>query len=227
VSGPGPHLCEPTEFLDHQSAAVRDFIDSVVGVRDGAQREQAVDLYYAVRDGVQYEVYGADFSRRGMRASSVLGRGRGLCIHKSVLYAACVRALAIPSRLVLVDVRNHLSSARLRALLGSEVFCYHCFTQLYLNGRWVKATPVFGAKLCRLYHLAPLEFDGRADAVLQAGDERGSSFIEVVHEHGEFDDLPYEHLIAGLRKAHGGIFAGPARTTRGSLLAEAGGSRCC
>jgi transglutaminase-like putative cysteine protease len=227
VSGAGPHLCEPTEFLDHRSTAVQDFIESVVGDRDSPQREQAVDLYYAVRDGVQYEVYGADLSRLGMRASSVLGRGRGLCIHKSVLYAACVRALDIPSRLVLVDVRNHLSSARLRSLLGGEVFRYHCFTQLYLDGRWVKATPVFGAKLCRLYRMAPLEFDGRADAVLQASDEQGGSFIELVREHGEFDDLPYERVIVGLRKAHGGIFEGPARTRRGSLLAEAGASRCC
>jgi transglutaminase-like putative cysteine protease len=217
------HLCEPTEFLDYGSARVRGFVDRVVSDRDRSQREQAVALYYAVRDGIQYEIYGADLSRRGLRASEVLERGRGLCIHKSILYAACARALDVPSRLVFVDVRNHLASSRLKSLLGGDVFHYHCLTQLYLEGRWVKATPVFNAKLCRLYRMTPLEFDGWVDAVLQPYDERGQSFIELVHERGEFDDLPYEEVIGGLRGAHRGIFEGATRVRRGSLVAEAPG----
>ncbi len=221
-------LCQPTEFLDYESPAVARFIETFAGDRHDSQRERAVALYYAVRDRIEYEIYGTDLSRIALRASEVVKRARGMCIHKSVLYAACLRALSIPSRLVLVDVRNHLSSPRLRLLLGGDVVRYHCLTCLHLEGQWLKAAPVFNARLCGLYRMTPLEFDGRADAVLQPYDEQGHAFIELVHEHGEFDELPYEQIIAGLRSAHVGIFEGASLRVRGgSLAAEAGGARCC
>ena len=224
MAGPAPHLCEPTEFLDYESAEVREFVDDVIPDRDRSAREHAVDLYYAIRDGLHYEIYGADLSREGLRASSVVQRRRGLCIHKSILYAACARSLGIPSQLVLVDVRNHVASPRLLQLLGGDVFTYHCLTRLHIDGRWVRATPVFSARLCRLYRMSPLEFDGRADAVFQPYDEEGRSFIELVHEHGEFDDLPYEEVVEGMRRAHANLFDGDTRIRSGSLVAEAGGS---
>jgi hypothetical protein len=214
-------LCRPTEFLDHESPPVRDFLARALPDRDRPDRELAVDLYYAVRDGIEYEIYGADFSRTGMRASAVVEQGRGLCIHKSILYAACTRALGIPSRLAFADVRNHVASPRLRRYLGGDVVHYHGFTQLRLDGRWVSATPVFSARLCRLYRMAPLDFDGVADAVLQPYDEHGNAHMELVREHGAFDDMPYERVVAGLRSAHPRIFAGATRVRGGSLAAEA------
>jgi transglutaminase-like putative cysteine protease len=124
-----------------------------------------VRLYYAVRDGVRYDVYGADLSREGMRASAILEAGHGFCLHTSILYAAAVRAVGIPSRLVLTDVRNHLASDRLKQLVGGEVFHFHCLTAVHLHGRWIRATPVFNKLLCRLYGIAPLEFDGLSDSM--------------------------------------------------------------
>jgi transglutaminase-like putative cysteine protease len=218
-------LCRPTAFLDYESPSVRTFRERV-GPEDGrSERELAVELYYAVRDGIQYEIYGADLSREGMRASQVVSSRRGLCIHKSVLYAACLRAVGIPSRLVFFDVRNHLASARLTRLLGGDVFCYHCVTELYLGGRWIRATPVFNAKLCVMYRITPLEFDGEADSVLHAYDDGGRAFMEVVHRHGAFDDLPYELVIGGLTRAHPTLLEGPTRIRKGSLRAEAGSAR--
>ena len=213
-------LCEPTEFLDHSSPAVQEFLARTLADRDRPATELAVDLYYAVRDGIRYEIYGIDFSRAAMRASAVVESGRGLCIHKSILYAACTRALGIPSRLAFADVRNHVASPRLKRFLGGDVVHYHCFTRLYLQDRWVSATPVFSAPLCRLYRMAPLDFDGTRDAVLQPYDEHGRSHMEFVRAHGMFDDLPYERVLAGLRSAHPRLFDG-TRVRRGSLVAEA------
>jgi transglutaminase-like putative cysteine protease len=224
MTASGQQLCEPTEFLDYESPPVRDFLAAAVPDPGRPARELAVDLYYAVRDGIQYEIYGADLSRRGLTAGGVVERGRGLCIHKSVLYAACARALGIPSRLILVDVRNHVASPRLMRLLGGDVFTYHCLTRLRLDGRWVKATPVFSETLCRLYRMTPLDFDGRTDAVFQPYDDEGRSVMEIVHEHGEFDDLPYERVVEGMRSAHRGIFDGSTRIRRGSLVTEAKGA---
>jgi transglutaminase-like putative cysteine protease len=214
-------LCAPTEFLDHQAPAVQAFLARTLPDRDRPAAELAVELYYAVRDGIEYEIYGVDFSRAAMRASGVVEHGRGLCIHKSILYAACTRALGIPSRLAFVDVRNHVSSPRLKRYLDGDVVHYHCYTRLYLDGRWVSATPVFSARLCRLYRMTPLDFDGATDAVLQPYDEHGNAHMEFVREHGVFDDLPYERVVEGLRRAHPRIFAGPTRVRGGSLAAEA------
>jgi transglutaminase-like putative cysteine protease len=213
-------LCEPTEFLDHSSPAVQEFLARTLTDRDRPATELAVELYYAVRDGIQYEIYGSEFSRAALRASAVLERGRGLCIHKSIVYAACTRALGIPSRLAFADVRNHVASPRLKRFLGGDVVHYHCFTRLYLQERWVSATPVFSAPLCRLYRIAPLDFDGASDAVLQPYDEHGRSHMEFVREHGVFDDLPYERVVAGLRSAHPRLFEG-TRVRSGSLVTEA------
>lgn len=214
-------LCEPTEFLDHTSPAVQAFLASTLPDRDRPASALAVDLYYAVRDGIRYEIYGVDFSRDAMRASAVLEHGRGLCIHKSILYAACTRALGIPSRLAFADVRNHVASPRLKRFLGGDIVHYHGYTQLRLHGRWVSATPVFSAPLCRLYRMAPLEFDGVNDAVLQPFDEDGGAHMEFVREHGVFDDLPYGRVVAGLRRAHPRLFEGPTRVRGGSLVTEA------
>jgi len=214
-------LCAPTEFLDYEEPPVQDFLARALPQRGRPMQQLAVDLYYAIRDGIQYAIYGVDLARRSMRASAVVERGQGLCIHKSILYAACARALGIPSQLAFVDVRNHVASPRLKLLLGGDVVHYHCYARLHMGGRWINVTPVFSARLCQLYRMKPLEFDGRSDAVLQPYDEHGSAHMELVRSHGAFDDLPYGEVIAGLRHAHPMIFAGPTRVRRGSLTAEA------
>lgn len=209
-----------TEFLDHRAELVSEFVSAVVSPHL-TLREQAIKLYYAVRDTVRYEVYGADLSRTGLRASSVLRSGEGMCLHKSVAYATTLRAIGVPSRLVLTDVRNHLASPRLLALIGGDVFHQHCLTAVQLEGRWVRATPVFNRTLCRLYGIRELDFDGTVDSVHHAFDLQGRRSMEIVREHGEFEDLPYERVLTDLRRAHPRLFASPAELTGGRLRDEA------
>ncbi|AZM44482.1 transglutaminase-like superfamily protein [Streptomyces sp. WAC 06738] len=214
----------PTEFLNSDDPGVRTFVRRALPRDRLGSRDAAVRLYYAVRDGIDYEVYGADLSRTGVTAGQVARTGKGVCIHKSVLYAAALRAAGIPARLVLTDVRNHLPSPALRRLTGGDIFRYHAFTTVHLDGRWVRATPVFNRLLCRLYGMRPLDFDGRADSVHHPYGDDGTRHMEVVREHGEFDDLPYERVLDGMRAAHPGIFADPTSTrlVTGSLHADAG-----
>lgn len=211
-----------TEFIDHDSPEVRAFVRARVPASATTPTEQAVALYYAVRDGIRYEVYGADLSREGLRASRVATTGSGMCLHKSVLYTAGLRSLGIPARLVLTDVRNHLASDRLKRLLGGDVFHQHGLAAVHLQDRWVKATPVFNRTLCRLYRMAPLEFDGTADSLHHPFDEQGRQQMEFLRFHGEFDDLPYARVIADLRAAHPGLFEGECpRFVGGSLARDA------
>ncbi|MET9887859.1 transglutaminase-like domain-containing protein [Streptomyces sp. NPDC006430] len=218
----GPAALAATDFIDHDSAEVRAFVARAVPADATTPTAQAVALYYAVRDRIRYEVYGADLSRTGLRASSVATSRSGMCLHKSVLYTAGLRSLGIPARLVLTDVRNHLASGRLKELLGGDVFHQHCLTSVQLENGWVKATPVFNKTLCRLYGMAPLDFDGTADSLHHPFDLQGRRQMEFLRFHGEFDDLPYDAVLADLRAAHPDLI-GPDGTafTAGSLVRDA------
>jgi transglutaminase-like putative cysteine protease len=213
--------CAETYFLDHDSPAVREFVCSALPSDVVSPTDKAVKLYYAVRDRVLYDIYGADLSRPGLRASSIAQRGRGFCIHKSILYAAAVRSIGIPSVLVLTDVRNHLASDRLKRLVGGDTFYFHCLTAVYLNEKWIKATPVFNKALCRLYRIAPLEFDGVTDSLHHPYDEHGRRSMEFVRTHGEFLDFPYEMVIDGLSNLSPQLFCGATTIVAGSLATEA------
>lgn len=219
---PSPASLRVTNFLDHDSAEVGAFVAAAVSPGSDTPTRRAVDLYYGVRDGIRYEVYGVDLSREGLRASSVVSSGSGMCLHKSVLYAACLRRVGVPSRLVLTDVRNHLSSPRLRSLVGGDVFHQHCLTALHLQGRWLTVTPVFNRVLCALYKMRSLEFDGTADSVhhpYHGGEDGGMEFLRT---HGTFEDLPYAMVLQDLREAHPGLFPGTGDAVApGSLADEA------
>jgi len=216
-------LCRPTEFLDYTAPVVRDFVRRVLPDETaGDATERARALYYAVRDGIHYEVYGADLSRAGLRASSIITRGVGFCVHKSIVYAAVARAAGVPSRLMYGDVRNHLASERLKLLVGGDVFRFHALNSVFLGGRWVKVTPVFSRLLCRLYRISPLEFDGVSDSLYHPYDEHGRRYMEFLRWHGEFDDFPYDLVVPGIRAAHPKLFESGVRTAAGSLAAETG-----
>ncbi|MFZ2508998.1 MAG: transglutaminase domain-containing protein [Steroidobacteraceae bacterium] len=69
-------------------------------------------------------------------------KGRGLGISKAVLLAAAARAAGIPAR------------------LG---FAYHGFTELWLEGRWIKVTPTFNRSLCERFGVKTRDFEREAE----------------------------------------------------------------
>jgi transglutaminase-like putative cysteine protease len=211
---------QPTEFLDTQSRVVQDFAQHCAGDAETA-RERAKRLFYGVRDGLRYDVYGADLRREAMRASALLRSRTGFCIHKTIVYAAAARSLGIPARLAFVDVRNHIASPRLIELVGGDVFRFHAYAEIWLDDRWIKVTPVFNRTLCLLFGVPPLEFDGTNDAVAQPFDRNGNRYLEVLHHHGSFDDFPFDLCMTVLRTHHPRLFAERGRTVHGDLPAEA------
>ncbi|GAA1720910.1 transglutaminase family protein [Kribbella yunnanensis] len=211
-------LTRPTAFLDYETDEVQAFVDHAVKDRSADPTTNAIELYYAVRDGIFYEVYDADLSPEGLKASSTVRAKSGFCLHKSAVYAAAVRAVGIPSRLVYGDVRNHLASPRLIEHIGGDVF-FHGLTQVHLNGKWVKATPVFNKMLCKLYGMEALEFDGLSDSLYHPYAEGGGS-MEFLTDHGSFDDVPYDFVIATMRAKHPKFLSGTGTVAGGSLAAE-------
>lgn len=184
---------QATDVIDCHHSAVTAFFQNRT---DGAATptQQAVKLYYAVRDEIRYDPYAIDLSVNGLRASTTLQAGRGWCVAKAVLLAACCRALGIPAKLGFADVRNHLSTARMRAHMKTDVFIWHGYTSIHLDGKWVKATPAFNIELCQRFQLRPLEFDGTRDSIYHSFDLRGNRHMEYLRERGEFADVPIDQI---------------------------------
>lgn len=169
----------------------------------GRDIEQGVRLFYAVRDGIRYDPYRIDLTIAGMKASTTLGVGHGWCVSKAILLAACCRSLGIPARLGFADVRNHLSTERLRQRMQTDIFFWHGYTEMLLGGRWVKATPAFNIELCDKFDLLPLEFDGLSDSLYHPFDASGNRHMEYVNSRGAYSDLPLESIIRTFRQEYG------------------------
>ena len=184
----------PTPAIDSDHPDVRAFAHEYA--RGANERERAIALYLAVRDGIRYDPYRIDLTPEGMRASNALRLGHGWCVPKAVLMAAVARAAGIPARLGFADVQNHLSTEKLRRTMGSDVFIWHGYTELWLEGAWRKATPAFNLSLCEKFGLLPLEFDGVNDSIYHPYDRAGQRHMEYLNQRGSFADLPLEQIRA-------------------------------
>ncbi len=184
----------PTPTVESDHPAVVAFAEKAKG-HSTDPREQAVALYYAVRDGFRYNPYALDLSPKGISASHVLETGQGWCVTKAVLLAAACRAIGIPARLGFADVRNHLSTERMRKTMQTDLFYWHGYTDILLNGKWLKATPAFNVELCEKFRLKPLEFDGTEDSIYHPFDLEGRRHMEYVNFRGEYADVPIADII--------------------------------
>jgi transglutaminase-like putative cysteine protease len=108
--------------------------------------------------------------------------------------AACCRSVGIPARLGFADVRTHLSTARLREKMRTDIFYWHGYTEILLDDKWVKATPAFNIELCNKFKLLPLELDGQTDSLYHPYDAEGNRHMEYVNDRGVYDDLPLSEI---------------------------------
>ena len=202
-----------TALIDSDAPSVRAF--AATHARGSTDRERAVALYLAVRDGFRYDPYRIDLSPHGMTASTVLANGYGWCVPKAALMTAACRAAGIPARMGFADVRNHLSTERMRETMKTDLFIWHGYTDIWLGGQWRKATPAFNIELCERFGLLPLEFDGASDSIYHPFDKSGQRHMEYVQQRGTFDDLPLAQIVADFRTVYSGWLTGD--TTRSSL----------
>jgi transglutaminase-like putative cysteine protease len=208
----------PTPLIDSDHPSVIAFArQHALGADD---RERAVALTLAVRDGFRYDPYRIDLSPQGMRASSVLQQGYGWCVPKAALLAAACRAAGIPARVGYADVRNHLSTERLRRTLQTDVFVWHGYTDLWIEGRWLKATPAFNIELCERFGLLPLDFDGRSDSIYHPFDKAGNRHMEYVNQHGAFDEMPLARIVAAFAATYPALQGETARMQAADFEAD-------
>ena len=193
----------PTAIIDSDNKIIIEYANDTVVDAGQDPIKKAVKLYYAVRDGIWYDPYYPFYLAEHYRASNVLKSGRGFCISKVSLLCALGRACNIPSRVGFATVRNHLATPKLIEYLGSDLFVYHGFTEFYLAGKWVKATPAFNVKLCKKHNVIPLEFNGREDSIFQTYNMEKKEFMEYLDFHGTYADIPVDGILAAWEKAYG------------------------
>jgi transglutaminase-like putative cysteine protease len=197
--GSAPHAAylAPGEYVDSDHPEVATLAARLTA---GATSPEAAAraIFVFVRD-LPYE--GDDFDDLTIyRASHVLAAGHGYCVSKASLCAALARAAGVPSRVAFADVANHLSSPRLRAAMGTDIFAWHGYVELWLEQRWVKASPTFDSVTCRRARVAPLAFDGVHDALLQTFG--GGGHMAYLRHHGSFHDVPARFLAAEMLRLY-------------------------
>jgi transglutaminase-like putative cysteine protease len=192
-------------YIDSSDPAVQAFSQRNASGRSA--REKAISLYYAVRDQIRYNPF-LDFSDAEVfRASAVLKAGEGFCVGKASLLAACARAAGIEARVGFADVKNHLTTPRLAETMGSDLFVYHGYTDLRIDGKWVKATPAFNLALCTRFRVKPLEFDGRADSIFHPFDEDDRRHMEYLRDRGVYADVPVDEIQSAFRDAYPKLYS--------------------
>lgn len=196
-----PPMLQRTRFLDFDHPEVATFVrEHTRGAETPAQK--AAQLFVAVRDGIPYDALRAQLAPERLTASATVAESGAFCVPKAVLYAASLRAVGIGARLGFADVTNHLATPRLIEFLRTDVFAFHGYVEVHLEGRVLKATPTFDAALCARFGVSPLQFDGTSDAMLQAFDSQGRRFMQYVRDRGVYDDLPYAEMVRAWKETY-------------------------
>lgn len=191
----------PTEFINSDNTKVISFVNDVVGIEKD-KKKAILKLFYKIRDGIPYRFDSVDIKKETFMASNVIGSEGSFCIPKAVLFATVARTIGVPSRLVFADVKNHLATTKVLEKLKTDLFVFHGYTELFINDKWVKATPAFNKELCKKFNVKPLDFDGENDSIFQEYTESGDKHMDYLVNHGSFTDLPFELIIMSFKKTY-------------------------
>ncbi len=189
---------ESTFYFDADHSAVQHFVNSLQ-LKDFSPKSAAIKLFEEIRDGWKYNPYVIHFMEEKYLASQIIQRETGHCLDKSILLITCLRALNIPARLGLAKVKNHIGVETIVEKFSSEVLTPHGYVEIYLNEKWVAATPAFNKELCKKLNVELLNFDGENDAVFQPNNNSGNKFMEYLEDYGTFDDFPMDFIIQNFK----------------------------
>ncbi|MBA7519105.1 hypothetical protein ES705_11179 [subsurface metagenome] len=191
---------KPTFFIDSDSKEIINLANKLTENTNDV-REKAKSIFYWTRDEILYDPYESfTFERKDYKASNIIKQKKGWCVQKACVLAALARSLRIPSRLHFGDIRNHRVPEKLIKAMKTNLFVYHGYTELYIDGSWLKATPAFNISLCKKFDLKTVEFDGIHDGMLPETTKDGQKYIEYVKDRGVTNDFPFDTLFETIRK---------------------------
>jgi hypothetical protein len=197
----------PTQGIDSDNVVIKQKAEDLIDGQ-GTNAEKAKTLFYWVRDQIKYTPIVPDEVFDGYRASDTLRRKKGFCVEKASLLAAFARAVGIPARIHLADIRNHLISERLMEVMQTNLFACHGYCEMFLGGDWIKATPAFDLVMCQENRIKPVEFDGKQDAIFHSHNVDGELHIEYVKDRGYYDHVPLDYMITTFEEIYGSEMVG-------------------
>ena len=186
-----------TPAIDSDSESIKEKAQSLTKNKVEIT-DKAKSLFYFVRDEIKYNPYSKTDRPEYFQASKTLERSEGFCIQKAVLLAALARAVTIPARLHFAAIQNHLIPDNLKEIIGTNIFPDHGYNELYLRGKWIKATTAFDIEMCQKNRFIPVEFDGKSNAIFHSHNLDGKPHIEYIKDLGHYDDLPFD-MVTNLR----------------------------
>ncbi len=178
-----------TTYLNYSNPAFDLFLESIEFSEN--ETDSALKLYYHVRDAFLYDPFHLDLRPESLIASTILTKKRAWCVEKAIVLAACARKIGIPSSLGYAIVVNHIGTDKLEKYLQKKEIVFHGYVSLFLEGKWIKCTPAFDQKVCRINKVSPLNWDGKTDSMFQEF-EGNQQFMEYVHFYGDFEDVPVQ-----------------------------------
>jgi transglutaminase-like putative cysteine protease len=184
---------KPTPIIDCDHRMIQEKANEMTKGQEGII-EKSRALFVFVRDGIKYNPYLPRYLLEHFRASNTLARGEGFCVQKAVLLVALSRVIGIPSRLGFAVIRNYLVREKVAEMLGTNLLPDHGYAELYINGKWIKATSTFDLETCQKNRIIPVEFDGKDDAKFHSHTQDGKLHIEYILDHGFYEDVPLDEI---------------------------------
>lgn len=138
---------KPTYYADSDSEFLKNRALDIIKDAKTPQ-ETAVKIYYFVRDKILFAT--GDI---GLKASQTLQAGKGPSLLKGSLMIAMLRAAGIPARYRLIDADDRKVKGIVDDLSYKLFPCFrrlsknqtvlHIIPQVYLDGEWLDADPLF------------------------------------------------------------------------------------
>lgn len=213
-------LTEHTAVFDYQHHAVSAVVDEA-GCYRATNTACAVErLHDVVRDTIDYNVFNIPL-HNGLCASEVAELQTGFCLHKSVLFVAGCRKLGVPAVLCSDVVTNHVADPAMLDLVGGQEFL-HWYAQIHLNGRWIKAAPIFNSLLCAVYGLEVLHFNPSTDSIRQP--YRAGTRMQYQGAERRYTDPTMTELVDAIAAKHPRMVTASGRTPTSRQLADSSSS---
>lgn len=212
-----PLLTNSTPLFDFEDPVVLKFIRDSGCYLESNIAKAVERLHDEVRDSIDYNVFNVPL-HPGLTASEVISESAGFCLHKSILFVAGCRKLGVPAVLCSDVVTNHVADAAMLELVGGEEFL-HWYTRIYLNGRWIKAAPIFNSLLCAIYGIDVLRFNPVGDSI----EQRNSSSSKMTYSGQQrfYPNPSMDELIQVIHDKHPRMISGTGRTPASHTLTSA------
>ncbi len=78
--------------------------------------------------------------------------------------------------------------------MGTNIFYFHGYAEVFLRDTWFKLTPSFETDLCRKHDFPVCVFNGKADATFPPTDVHQRPFVEYINDRGVYTDLPLSEM---------------------------------